>query len=105
MHADDVLVLGPDRHHAFEVAALERFEEGVLGVLRGGKDLARHAGRFCISLSTVSTVISRMQRKCPSGQTRSKQGLHSTWSHSTRAALDSGGVCAGLEEPKSATCG
>ena len=46
-----------------------------------------------------------MQRKWPSGHARWKQGLHSTRSHSTRAAADRGGVCSGLDEPNSATCG
>src|SRR2546428_2346864 len=68
MNADDVLVLGPHRHHAVEVAALERLIEGVLGVLRGRKDLAAHKART--SASTRSTDRSFMQRKCPSGHTR-----------------------------------
>jgi hypothetical protein len=46
-----------------------------------------------------------MQRKCPSGHTRAKHGLHSRCSHSTRERADSGGVCSGLEEPNRATCG
>src|SRR4030095_16289925 len=100
VHADDLLVLRPHRHHALEVAVLERFVEGVLRVLGGREDLGAHAGRFWISWSTVSTVISRMQRKWPSGHTRSKHGLHSTPSQMTRAAPESGGVCLGLEEPK-----
>src|SRR5712691_13361703 len=39
MDAEDVLVFGPHRHHAVEVAALERLVEGVLGVLCSRKDL------------------------------------------------------------------
>src|SRR5947207_1891272 len=69
MHAEDLLVLGPHGHHAFQVAALERLVEGVLGVLRGGEDLRAHEMVFS-SFRTISTLISRMQRKCPSGHSR-----------------------------------
>ena len=75
VHADDLLVLGPHRHHAVEVAALERLVEGVLRVLRGGEDLAARAQVQLFR--TCSTLISLMQRKCPSGHSRWKQGLHS----------------------------
>src|SRR5216684_5956196 len=103
MDADDVLVLGPHRHHAVEVAALERLVEGVLGVLCSRKDLAAHKART--SASTRSTDMSFMQRKCPSGHTRAWQGLQSRCSHTTRAAGEAGGVCSGFDEPKRATCG
>ena len=41
----------------------------------------------------------------PKGQVRAKQGLHSSLSEITRALAESGGVCAGLEEPKIAAIG
>src|SRR3954470_20711519 len=69
MDADDFLVFRPDRHHGVEVGALERLVEGVLRVLRGGEDLLAHRSRLWISSATISTVISRMQRKWPSGHT------------------------------------
>src|SRR4051794_21124391 len=62
--AHDVLVFGPYGHHAVEVAALERLIESVLDVLRGGENLRAHS--LPASAKTWSTVISRMQRKCPS---------------------------------------
>ena len=62
VHADDLLVLGPDRHHALEVAALEGFVEGVLRVLRGRKNLSAHE-RLRTAPSTVSTESSFIQRK------------------------------------------
>src|SRR5439155_24213640 len=68
VHADDILVLGPHRHHAFEVAALERLVEGVLRVLRRREVASAHS--VASSASTRSTVSSRMQRKCPSGHSR-----------------------------------
>ena len=40
-----------------------------------------------------------MHLKCPSGQTRWKHGLHSTFSEMTFAFADSGGVNAGELEP------
>src|SRR5258706_5624776 len=103
MDADDVIVLGPHRHHAFEVAALERLVECILGVLRRREVACTHS--FAISASTMSTDISRMHLKCPSGHSRSKHGLHSTLSQSTREWPAAGGVFSGLEEPKSATSG
>src|SRR5258706_15813053 len=103
MDADDVIVLGPHRHHAFEVAALERLVECILGVLRRREVACTHS--FAISASTMSTDISRMHLKCPSGHSRSKHGLHSTLSQSTREWPAAGGGFSGLEEPKSATSG
>src|SRR5207247_2219856 len=103
MHADDVLVLGPHRHHPFEIAALECLVERVLRILRRRKIAAAHSR--CTSASTRSTLSSRMQRKCPSGHSRWKQGLHSGLSLSTCARPDCGGVICGLDEPKSATSG
>src|SRR6185369_16610784 len=102
MHADDVLVLGPHGHHRLQVGALERLVESVLCILGGGKYFRAHCRDF-ISSSTRSTERSFMHLKWPSGQTRWKQGLQSTFSQTTRAAVDRGGVCSGLDEPNRAT--
>src|SRR6185295_12991044 len=103
VHADDVFILGPHRHHALEVAALERLVERGLRVLRGREIAGTHS--FAVSAKTISTDISRMHLKCPSGHSRSKHGLHSTLSQSTCERPAAGGVFSGLDEPKSATSG
>ena len=74
-----------------------------------GGQLPAPVGLFSasISASTRAGARSFMHLKCISGHSRAKQGLHSMSMLTMRAnpACDSGGVCAGLDDPYNAISG
>src|SRR3990172_372138 len=110
MHARNVVIVGPYRHHRVEIGFLERFVERRFGVLWRGEHRAFHYyGLLILSnpirCQTWSGVSCLMQLEWPSGHSRSKHGLHGRSSLTMPARVLSGGVNAGLLEPEIAVSG
>src|SRR5439155_24157836 len=114
MHADNLFVLGPCRHHGIDIARFEGLIERERCVLRRGEDVWTTGlahWRYSLPCAwrararTWSGASSRMHLKCPSGHSRWSQGLHSISILAIWATGDKGGVNRGIEDPTNATRG